>query len=208
MAFMGAGTKGGSETDAEGDGEGDGDGGETAPESDPEGETGGDGDEETVAGLQAVLGRVQAALKKANREAASRRKKLDKFEAEEETRRKADLSELEKAQEDLAAAKAERERLATVMERDRIRYAVEMAAAGLEFQSPADAFNLADLSSVEVTEDGEVTGVAEALKALAKEKPYLIKAENGGPGTPPSKKKKTNSRGSREKSRTRFKPRL
>ena len=48
-----------------------------------------------------------------------------------------------------------------------------------------------DLGGIEIDEDaGEVTGVDKALKALVKEKPYLIASEESdSPGTPSAKKK-------------------
>lgn len=42
----------------------------------------------------------------------------------------------------------------------------------------ADAMRLADLSDVEIEEDGTVVGLKEALQKLAKEKPHLIKSES------------------------------
>lgn len=44
-----------------------------------------------------------------------------------------------------------------------------------EWHDPADALRLADLSEVEVDEDGKAHGLKEALKKLAKEKPHLLK---------------------------------
>lgn len=56
--------------------------------------------------IQAELARVQAALKDANNEAASRRKKLEAYEAAEAKRKEAEMTELEKAQAKLAALEA------------------------------------------------------------------------------------------------------
>jgi hypothetical protein len=100
---------------------------------------------------------------------------LAKLEAAEKKRQAAELSEVERLQaenQDLAgqlqALEAERETLI-------LRSAVEREASRLGFHNPADAYGLADLSGVQV-DDGEVSGVDKALKALAKERPYLIKA--------------------------------
>lgn len=46
-----------------------------------------------------------------------------------------------------------------------------------EWHSPGRALALADLSNVEIDEDGAVHGLKEALKALATSDPYLIKKE-------------------------------
>lgn len=59
-----------------------------------------------------------------------------------------------------------------------IRAEVKVAAAALGIVDPDAALALADLSKVQVADDGTVSGVKEALEALAKAKPYLI----GKPG--------------------------
>lgn len=50
------------------------------------------------------------------------------------------------------------------------------------FIDPEDAVRLADLSSVEIGEDGTVTGVAEAIQALAAAKPHLLRSPQGAAG--------------------------
>jgi hypothetical protein len=63
-------------------------------------------------------------------------------------------------------------------------------ASAMEFHNPADAVGLVDLGSIRVSNDGEVD--SEAIKALitalAKERPYLIRApkEDPKPGKPKS----------------------
>ncbi len=136
----------------------------------------GDGGQPTAAELAAELERVKAALKTANSESASRRKRLEELEAAEAERTAAQLSEVEKAKK-LAAdaevkAQAAEERLRTAM----VRNAVVVAASKLNFYDPEDAFRLADLGEAQVGEDGKVTGVEDALKTLAKAKPHLVKA--------------------------------
>ena len=86
----------------------------------------------------------------------------------------AQMSELEKAQAERDAAQAERD-AALQQATDRlIRSAVVTEAAKLAFTDPGDAFAMVDLGDVTIGEDGEVTGVLEAVKALAQAKPYLI----------------------------------
>lgn len=50
-----------------------------------------------------------------------------------------------------------------------------LAANEYSWHDAADALRLADLSDVEIEEDGTVVGLKEALRALAKSKPHLIK---------------------------------
>lgn len=135
------------------------------------------GETPTLEQLTAELTRTREALKKANSEAAERRVKLQEIEEQEAERAKAEMSEIEKAQ---AEAKEAADALAQLKESTRssaIRHAVEMAAAKANFTDPSDAYKLADLSSVDVGDDGTVAGVDEAIKALAESKPYMVKSE-------------------------------
>ena len=114
----------------------------------------------------------EKALEKALKEAQG---KLAKLEAAEKKRAQAEMSEVER----LTAQNKELAETLQALEQERqtliLRSAVERAAAALGFHNPADAYGLADLSGVEV-DNGEVSGVDKALKALAKQRPYLIRA--------------------------------
>jgi DNA repair exonuclease SbcCD ATPase subunit len=125
--------------------------------------------------LQAELERTRTALQGANRESADRRKKLEAFEKAEQDRAKKDLSEVER----LKGQVAELDKRARELEAERetmiIRSAVERAATALGFHSAEDAYQLADLSGVEIDEDGKVSNVDQALKALVKARPYLVR---------------------------------
>jgi hypothetical protein len=74
-------------------------------------------------------------------------------------------------------AKAHRE---TLLSRE-----VAIQAGKLGIVDPDAAHKLADLSKVAIGEDGSITGVEDALKALAEAKPYLVQA-----GTPPVQQQK------------------
>jgi hypothetical protein len=109
--------------------------------------------------------------------------KLSEFEKFEEERKKAEMT----VQERLEAEKAEAEKRAKESE-ERANKALEAANKRLlksEFRLLAkelgvrkdaldDAFVLADLSTVEVDEEGNVQGVQEALESLKKAKAYLF----------------------------------
>jgi hypothetical protein len=87
---------------------------------------------------------------------------------------KAQMTELEQAQAKAQAAEAERD-AALQRANDRLIMAALTAEAAKQgFADPADAFTLADLAEVSITDDGAVTGVPEAVKALVQAKPYLI----------------------------------
>ena len=148
-------------------------------EAPPAGETPAGDNTPDATALQAELEQIRKALKAANSEAADRRKKLEAFEAAEQKRKEAEMSELEKAQ----AALSEMERKATeaqqAYQREKIESAVKFAAQALNFHKPEDAIALLDLSTLTLTDKGEVDGVDEALKALSKERSYLIKPAAG-----------------------------
>jgi len=133
--------------------------------------------------LAAELEKTRAALKAANAESAARRKKLEAFEAFDD--------ELTRVKTELAQAKADAEQTKAAARAAAIRHAVEAAAGSLSFQDPADALTLADLSTVQVAEDGAVTGAAEAVKALADKRPYLLKPAGDALGTPRRQPAKT-----------------
>lgn len=114
---------------------------------------------------------------------ADKLKRLADLEADEAKRKESELSEAQKATAKLAELEKELadrdEKLATTT----IRHAVELEASKQGFQSAEDAYLMADLDEVKITEDGKVTGAEAALKALAKAKPYLLKT--GKPGGAP-----------------------
>lgn len=68
-----------------------------------------------------------------------------------------------------------------------IKAEVKVLANELGIVDPDAAMALADLSKVQVTEDGKVEGVKEALEALLQAKPWLKKQSSGpiGSGTNP-----------------------
>jgi multidrug efflux pump subunit AcrA (membrane-fusion protein) len=143
----------------------------------------------TLAEAQAELERARAALRKANRESAERRRRLQELETAETARRQAELTETERLKQQLADAQAQAQQAQAQARETLIRTAVEMAAARAGFQTPADALALADLSGVSVDDAGQVQGVEAAIKALAKDRAYLLKTQSPGIGTPPPARK-------------------
>lgn len=120
---------------------------------------------------------VKAALKKANAEAADRRKQLKAYEQAEQERKQAEMSEQEKLKAKLAEvetrAKAAEAQIDTMKKQQALYAAVE--ALGLTWaseQARRDAVALLDLS--ELDDDD----IAEAIKDLQKDRPYLFKASS------------------------------
>ena len=116
--------------------------------------------------LAAELQRARDALRAANNEAAQRRKKLDEYEKAEQTRKDAELSEMDKLNKRLAEAETARQQALTTANDRLIKaaFVAEAAKHGVEY--PEDAFLLADKSNVAVDDSGNVIGVAETVKTL------------------------------------------
>jgi Skp family chaperone for outer membrane proteins len=120
-------------------------------------------------------------------------KRLAELEEAEAKREGEKLTEKEKLQKALAAkdaeiaeVKAAGERALEAAKQALIRATVTAQATGLNFIDADDAMKLADLSGVTVDGD-KVAGVKEALEALAKAKPHLLKDGKQPPGSPPKK---------------------
>ena len=139
--------------------------------------------ETPAAEMGSEVEQLRVALRRANAEAAERRRKLLQYEEADRQRAEAELSEVERANNRLAEAQARADEMENRMRGVLVRHAVEMAAVTMRFHDPADAFALADLSDVQIDDGGNVAGVESALKALAKVKPHLIRGAE--PGTPP-----------------------
>lgn len=144
-----------------------------------------------AATLLAELERTREALKQANHEAASRRKELEKFQEAEQRRKEAEMTELERANAKLAEIQAERDRLIEQGRTARIRHAIEREAGAQNFHDPADAWRFLEEGAVTLDDDGKVTGAADALKALAKARSYLVKSPT--PADPDAGKRGTST---------------
>lgn len=100
---------------------------------------------------------------------------LEQAQLSEDEKRQRKLKELEeqKMEAETKAAQALQEANRRLM-----RTAVMAAAVEAGFQAPEDAFSLLDANSVTVDDEGNVTGAAEAVLALAAAKPYLLRSRS------------------------------
>lgn len=130
---------------------------------------------ESAEQLKARLASANAALRAAKAEAA-KAKQLETRLQELEGR---DQSDLEKANNKVAALEKQLSDALASSEQTLIRMAVERSARKLGFVDEDAAIKMMDMESVTV-ENGKVEGVEEALAALLVEKPYLKKAANDG----------------------------
>ncbi len=118
--------------------------------------------------------------------------------AEAQAAREAQMSELEKAQTQIAdleaqsvQAKAEAETIKAQVDEALLKSAIIAKAVG--FNDPMDAWSFIDRAKIEVQDDGTYKGIDEALKILIEAKPYLVKTDSftPGPGTPARTKPKS-----------------
>lgn len=117
---------------------------------------------------------LMAELKRVRREAAKYRTDLRQLQTQAEEAQRAQLPEVDRLKADLAAAQRQiAEREAQVAEQ-RLRSAVLAAAARQGFVDPEDAFRMLDREAL--GENGSVDGIEEALGALRKAKPYLVRS--------------------------------
>ncbi len=87
----------------------------------------------------------------------------------------AQLSETEKLKALLAAEQAGRRDADTRRVQSLMQVAVMTKAASLGFMNPEDAWLLIDTAALKVEDDGKVSGVDDALKALVTARAYLVK---------------------------------
>jgi len=113
-----------------------------------------------------------------------------RFEAELKQLKDKDIPALEKAQRDLTDATKRAEEATAALKQSRIENAF-LGNNKYKWKNNDAALKLADLTNVEVLEDGKVTNLEAALEALSKAHPYLLdtdkpeepKGSTGAPGT-------------------------
>lgn len=93
-------------------------------------------------------------------------------------------TELEKAQEAVKKAETEKKAALETANQRLINAEIKLAAQAAGFVDPADAIALIDRAGVKVDDQGNVTGVKEAVEKLAKDKPHLI-GQGGKPSGSP-----------------------
>jgi len=87
----------------------------------------------------------------------------------------AQKTEEQKRQERLEALERELTETRTRVRESAVRTAIVAEAARRELADPNDAQRLVDMAAISVAEDGTIKGVQEAIDALVKSKPYLLR---------------------------------
>ena len=109
---------------------------------------------------------------------------MEALEAAEQERANKELGEVDRLKKELEAERLRVSQLDSNFKKERVRTAALMKAAELGFSNPEDAIALTDMSTVEITEDGKVSGFEKSLEALAKSGRLPVKGEMPIIGTP------------------------
>ena len=114
-----------------------------------------------------------AEIKKLRREAAKWRTQLRKLEEQEAERERAEMSEVERLTADLE--KAEQARVAAIesYQQQALEAQVVAAASTAGMHDPADAIRL--IGSIDTDENGQASGLDDAMATLKASKPYLFR---------------------------------
>jgi hypothetical protein len=118
------------------------------------------------------------------KELTEKAKKAEELSKKEEEAIKAKLEEEKKFKELLDLEKQKVDALEKQLSRSKVDSAITTEAVKAGFENPEDALRLIDREAVQAGEEGTPLGIAEAIKALAENKPYLVGKTNLGSGTP------------------------
>lgn len=105
-----------------------------------------------------------------------------KLKADADAKAEAEKTELEKAQDKITKAESEKNQALQLANQRLILAEFKVIARDADIKYVNDAYKLADLSTVEVKEDGTIEGLKEIVDALIKEKPFLLEEVKGGTG--------------------------
>lgn len=134
--------------------------------------------EEEAKGKPEVKTFDQAYVDSLRSENAGYRKRAQTAEEQVKKHDQDQMSELEKAQSIATDAAAKVEGLENLLAGERTRNTVTLEATKMDFQDPADALSLLDVTDLnfdEETKRPSTKSVQGALKTLVKDKPYLLK---------------------------------
>lgn len=178
--------QGGSEDDTGDAGDSDAGGDDDADDDDGVDDTtgaGDDGKKAKKAPTQEEFDRVQKHLSNSDRKKAMAEKRANDLAEELKKLKTKDLPDAERVKAEHEAVVAERDSYKTKFETLARTNAFLLAseAAKVTWANSSAALKVGDLADLEIEEDGTVVGMADAVKALAKDHPYLLapKDSNG-----------------------------
>lgn len=130
-------------------------------------------------------------LRKSEKALAQATKQIEQFQKAADDKAKAEMSDLERHQAENQDLKSKLDQANARFVETAKRNALKLALRDAKAKSVDAAMKLADLTGVEVDEDGNVTGAEDAVKKLAKEFDFLFGSDpppmppvNRGGGNP------------------------
>lgn len=126
-----------------------------------------------------------------------RAKLADELEAKQKQAEEKQLKEQGKWQEMAMKLEKERDEALTKMQQTTVNMKIQQIANSLGAVDAEDILKLVDRTQISINDDGEVTGVDEAVKALVESKPHLFGEKQPtrvGSGTNPSSDASANVR--------------
>lgn len=160
-------------------------------------------EESAIGALLKTLGFEKADDLKATIDEARKRSDAEKSELQKAQEH---ITQLTKAKEEADRAQAEAiEKAQTTLMRAAVLAEASKAEYRIKPEALADVWTFIDRAVIKPKDgaDGEFTGIGEALKALAKSKPYLV-AEGDGRGTPRPGARQAGGQQKQEPARTGF----
>lgn len=124
--------------------------------------------------------RAMKTIRRQREELRDMEKSLKTLKQDKADREAEELSEADRLKKQNAALEARVAELETQGKEAAVRTAIIAAAAKAGFNDPNDAVSMVDRKALKVGDD-EIEGLDDALKALAKDKPYLLKAQQEQP---------------------------
>lgn len=155
------------------------------PAPDPTPGNTGDNNAQTPEQLRAELERERTARAQAQKDADEREARLKEFEAAEEKRKSAEMTEVERektrAEAAEAALKEKDERLRRREILDAVRSEATKQRLDVDSEAVADLYAAGAFNAIKLDKDGNPQDVDTALKDLVKRKPYIVKTKVQAP---------------------------
>lgn len=146
--------------------------------------------------LQKQIDELTRHAKNKEEEAARVQKKLEKFQADEDARKKAELSEIDRLKLERQEALTKAEQAEAILQAERTKNLIYAEASKPQFGDKKYKFLKPDIAYQLLTDEEKSGDVLEGLKRLAKENDFLLEkptASGDGVGSPARSKTKSNN---------------
>jgi hypothetical protein len=126
--------------------------------------------------LQKKLDEMERHAKNKEEEAARVQKKLEKFQTDEDKRKKDELSEIDRLKLEKQEAETKAINAEATLQTERVRNSIYAEANKPQFGEKKQKFIKPEIAYQLLSDEDKAGDIAEALKKLAKENPFLLEA--------------------------------